>query len=77
MNKTLSRGLIDRTKIIEESFRKIKKWGYSDLNYDAQFKWANIIHEFHKYFGKQPRNLKILDIGGGAWSFRYVLLKLR
>ena len=65
MNKILSSGIIDRTKIIEESFQKIKKWGYSDLNFDAQFKWANIIHEFHQYFGKQPRNLKILDIGGG------------
>jgi hypothetical protein len=62
---SLSSGLTVRTKIIEESFQKIKEWGYSDLNYDAQFKWANIIHEFHQYFGKEPSNLKILDIGGG------------
>lgn len=61
----LNSGLVYRTKIIEESFQKIKQWGYSDLNYDAQFKWANIVHEFHQYFGKEPRNLKILDIGGG------------
>lgn len=57
--------LESRIILIQKEIDLIYSWGYGVLNFDAVFKWANIIHEFHKKFGKSPRNLNILDIGGG------------
>lgn len=54
-----------RYEQLNAEFELLKSWGFQDLNFDAQFKWANIIHEFHKHFGSMPHNLKILDLGGG------------
>jgi SAM-dependent methyltransferase len=54
-----------RIKSIQNEIDLISSWGYGNLNFDAVFKWANIIHEFHKRFGKTPQGLSILDVGGG------------
>lgn len=59
------KNLESRIRIIQNEIDLIKSWGYGNLNFDAVFKWANIIHEFHKNFGQTPQGLKILDIGGG------------
>jgi SAM-dependent methyltransferase len=57
--------LESRIKLIQSEIDLISSWGYGNLNFDALFKWANIIYEFHKKFGQIPHGLKILDIGGG------------
>jgi len=57
--------LESRIKLIQSEIDLISSWGYGNLNFDAVFKWANIIYEFHKRFGQIPHGLKILDIGGG------------
>lgn len=36
-----------RINLVGREFSLISSWGYGDLNFDAVFKWANIIHEFH------------------------------
>ena len=54
-----------RVELILPSIKLIEGWGYGNLNFDAVFKWANIMYEFHKFFGDSPKSLKILDIGGG------------
>jgi len=54
-----------RINLIQKQIDLINSWGYGDLNFDAIFKWANIIYEFHNHFGPNPNSLKILDLGGG------------
>ena len=39
--------------------------GYGNLNYDALYKWATILHNVKSIYGKSETELKILDIGGG------------
>ena len=40
--------LESRIILIQKEIDLIYSWGYGVLNFDAVFKWANIIHEFHK-----------------------------
>lgn len=61
----ISPDLESRIECIKREIILIESWGYGVLNFDAVFKWANIIYEFHKRFGQSPRGLNILDIGGG------------
>jgi len=49
--------------------------GYGDLNYDAIWKWATILHiiKHFEFLNKEGKNFKCVDIGGGLSPLHFIL----
>ena len=52
-------------RFIEPQIEKIDNWGYGNLNFNARYKWANIMAIFHETYASNIDDLRIVDIGGG------------